>query len=91
MAKSSITTMDALYKGLFASPENQPEWARKAWAERAELERTGKRVLVRHHLDNCGAGCRNVGTATLVYDMQHHDCCFECNEAGDLAAKDPAP
>lgn len=89
---ASYTNVNELYKGLFAEPDKQPEWAKKAWADRAELERTGKRVAVAHHLDNCGAGCRNVGPATLVYDMQNHDCCFECNEAGDImAGKDPTP
>lgn len=88
MAESSIKNLDELYKGMFAEPDKQPEWARKAWADRAELERTGKRVAVPDHLDNTGGGCRNVGPATLVYDMQHHDCCFHCNDAGDEAAKE---
>jgi hypothetical protein len=52
---------------------------------RAILERTGQRVAVQPHLDNTGAECRNVGPRTLVLSLRHHDCCFDCNEAGELA------
>lgn len=56
-----------------------------ARADRAELERTGARIPVAHHLDNTGMGCRNVGPATLVHDLLHHDCCYVCNDAGEAA------
>jgi hypothetical protein len=48
---------------------------------RAELERTGRRVRVEAHEDNCGGECRNVGPRTLVADMDTHDCCLHCNDA----------
>lgn len=84
-ARHDLTTFDALMKGLFPErPEDMPEWARKAWAEREEIERTGKRVHVAGHMDNTGIGCRNVGPATLVYDLVHHDCCGECNQLGNI-------
>lgn len=56
------------------------EWARRAKAERAELEQTGRRVAVARHNDNTGAVCRNVGESTLVHDLEHHDCCYTCND-----------
>lgn len=86
MAKSNVISFGQMMKDLFPLP-GQPvkEWVLKARAERAELERTGKRVSVEPHDDNCGSPCRNVGPATLVYDMATHDCCGECNDAaGEL-------
>jgi hypothetical protein len=71
--KTDLTTFDSMLKGLFPrTPEEMPEWARKAWAERAELEKTGARVAVTGHDDNCGSNCRNVGPATLVHDLCGH-------------------
>lgn len=83
-AHSSLATFDSLMKGLFPErPEDMPEWARKAWADRAELERTGRRVRVDPHLDNTGLSCREVGPASLVHDLVHHDCCGICNAHGE--------
>jgi hypothetical protein len=84
-AHSDLTTFDSMMKGLYPErPEGMPEWARKAWAERAELERTGQRVRVEQHLDNCGGPCREVGPASLVHDLVHHDCCSVCGAHGEL-------
>lgn len=83
---TSFKTFDSILKGLFPrTPEEMPDWARKEWAARAELERTGERVRVEPHLDNTGMPCREVGPASLVYDLVHHDCCHLCNEQGDRA------
>lgn len=79
MSSASIS-FDRMLKDLFST--NPPEWVIRARAERAEIERTGKRVIVDEHLDNTGASCRNVGLMTLVYDMSTHDCCYNCNDAG---------
>jgi hypothetical protein len=87
-----LTSYDAWLKGMFPrTPEEMPEWARKAWADRAELEKTGARVRVESHLDNTGAPCREVGPASLVYDLVHHDCCNICNEQGESGSGEPAP
>lgn len=88
MAPHNLISFDAMMKGMFPERrEDMPEWARKAWAERAELERTGKRVAVRSHLDNCGSACREVGPASLVYDLVHHDCCHTCNALGERSGR----
>lgn len=83
---ADLVTFDSVLKDLFPLP-GQPvkQWVLDARAERAELERTGKRIAVPAHLDNTGAGCRNVGPATLVEDAWTHDCCGICNDLGEAA------
>lgn len=80
----NLTTLDSMMKDLFPWP-GQPvkEWVLKARAERAELERAGRRVAVAGHDDNTGWNCRNVGPATLVHDLVQHDCCGTCNWQGE--------
>ena len=80
----AVAPFDSMMRDLFPQPgEPVKDWVIAARAERAELERTGKRVAVAPHNDNCGGGCRNVGPATLVHDMAHHDCCYTCNDAAE--------
>lgn len=84
-AKSDLMTFDTMTKGLFCDPRSMPQWAKDAWAARAEIGRTGKRIAVPEHHDNTGAYCRNVGSATLADDVEHHDCCHFCNDLGEAA------
>lgn len=63
--------------------------ARKYLAERAQLERTGKRVPVGIHLDNTGMDCRESGRMTLIEDLWWHDCCYHCNDLADLHKDTP--
>lgn len=86
-SKVDLVTFDSMMRGLFPrTPAEMPDWARKAWADRAELVRTGRRVPVEPHEDNTGAPCREVGPASLVYDLEQHDCCYLCNEQADNIA-----
>lgn len=87
-APSSVTTFDAMLKGLFPERrEDMPEWARKSWAERADLERNGPRVAVEPHLDNTGMPCREAGPASLVHDLFWHDCCSICGDRASALAR----
>jgi hypothetical protein len=79
-ARINVTSFDQMMREMFS--EKPPQWVLKARAERAELERTGARIVVPPHNDNCGGDCRNVGPATLVADCTTHDCCYFCNERG---------
>lgn len=76
----SITVFQKMLKEWLS--EDPPEWVLKERAARAELERTGERVVVEPHEDNCGAPCRNVGPQTLLEDCRTHDCCYDCNRQG---------
>lgn len=85
-SKIDTTSFDQMMKDLFPKPgEPMKQWVLDARAARRELERTGKRVAVPPHRDNTDIDCRNVGDATLVYDLEHHDCCHVCNELGEAS------
>ncbi len=80
-----LASLDTLYKEMYPLPgQPEKEWVLKMREAKAEIERIGKRVAVAEHRDNCGDWCRNIGPATLVYDMTTHDCCGECNDAGEV-------
>jgi hypothetical protein len=83
MSKVELITYDQMLRELFPLPgKPMKPWAAEAWADRAKLEKTGERMAIPDHKDNCGDTCRNVGRC-LVYDALTHDCCYTCNDLGD--------
>lgn len=81
---ADFVPLDDMLRDLFPLPGQEVKpWVKAARAERVALERTGRRVVVAWHEDNCGSACRNVGSSTLVHDMVTHDCCGACNDAGE--------
>jgi len=85
---SDTVTVNALYKDLYpAAGTRIKQWVVEMGRESAWERETCPRVDVPSHNDNCGGGCRNVGSTQWMH--LNHDSCYDCNDLQDATRERP--